>query len=217
MWWAFRRHRLAMVGLSSRSLLYLVALFPSSSPSRSRTSRTAAPPTTRRRRSTSSTRARPAAWSFRPYVHPDEADARSGHAGRHFEPDTSRKIRSQLFGEGYDYSCFGLFPTDSAPARLRPIRSEPLYLFGADRLGRDVLSRIIHGAQISLSIGLVGVVLVAAPRRRARRHLRLLRRPHRHRHPARRSSSCWRCRPSRSGWRWPRRCRWTGRRARTIS
>lgn len=34
-----------------------------------------------------------------------------------------------------------------------------LYLLGADELGRDMLSRVIYGARISLSIGLVGVGL----------------------------------------------------------
>ena len=33
----------------------------------------------------------------------------------------------------------------------------PLYLLGADQMGRDVLSRIITGSRVSLSVGLVGV------------------------------------------------------------
>jgi peptide/nickel transport system permease protein len=36
---------------------------------------------------------------------------------------------------------------------------ERLVLFGADRLGRDLLSRILYGSRISLTIGLVGVSL----------------------------------------------------------
>jgi len=35
----------------------------------------------------------------------------------------------------------------------------PFYLLGADRLGRDLLSRLIHGARVSMSIGLVGVAV----------------------------------------------------------
>jgi peptide/nickel transport system permease protein len=34
-----------------------------------------------------------------------------------------------------------------------------MYLLGADRLGRDVLSRLVYGTRISLSIGLIGVLI----------------------------------------------------------
>lgn len=35
----------------------------------------------------------------------------------------------------------------------------PIYLFGADQYGRDIFSRLIYGSQISLSIGLVGILI----------------------------------------------------------
>ncbi|MEZ0211863.1 MAG: ABC transporter permease, partial [Xanthobacteraceae bacterium] len=38
-------------------------------------------------------------------------------------------------------------------------KGDPMYLFGADRLGRDMLSRIIYGTRISMSIGLIGVAM----------------------------------------------------------
>ena len=34
-----------------------------------------------------------------------------------------------------------------------------LFLLGTDRLGRDMLSRIIHGARISLTVGLLGIAV----------------------------------------------------------
>ena len=35
------------------------------------------------------------------------------------------------------------------------------YLFGADDIGRDVLSRVIHGARISVSVGVTAVAIAA--------------------------------------------------------
>lgn len=36
---------------------------------------------------------------------------------------------------------------------------EPVYLLGTDKFGRDVLSRLIHGARISMSIGLLAEII----------------------------------------------------------
>lgn len=64
----------------------------------------------------------------------------------------------RFFTQGAPYKVLGLFP-----ASLRLIGTAepgmPLYLLGADRLGRDVLSQMLHGTQVSMSIGLIGVIL----------------------------------------------------------
>ncbi|MEI8598054.1 hypothetical protein P4S64_12265 [Vibrio sp. M60_M31a] len=36
-------------------------------------------------------------------------------------------------------------------------KRDPFFILGSDRMGRDMLSRLIHGARISLSVGLIGV------------------------------------------------------------
>jgi peptide/nickel transport system permease protein len=62
----------------------------------------------------------------------------------------------KLFARGDPYKLWGLFESD-----IHFVGTEgnagPLHLVGTDRMGRDILSRLITGSRISLSIGLVGV------------------------------------------------------------
>jgi peptide/nickel transport system permease protein len=56
------------------------------------------------------------------------------------------------------YEMWGLFTLETK--LFGPLKaSDPMYLLGADRLGRDMLSRIVYGTRISMSIGLIGVTL----------------------------------------------------------
>ncbi len=71
-------------------------------------------------------------------------------------PDTKMPIR--FFVHNQAYKLIGLFDSD---VHLFGIENKDaaLYLLGSDRQGRDLLSRIILGSQMSLTIGLVGVIL----------------------------------------------------------
>lgn len=55
--------------------------------------------------------------------------------------------------------------TTSDPTRLSPrdryIEPSPEHVFGTDHLGRDILTRMIYGARVSLSVGLAAVTLSA--------------------------------------------------------
>ncbi|CDX16930.1 Oligopeptide ABC transporter, permease protein [Mesorhizobium sp. ORS 3324] len=63
--------------------------------------------------------------------------------------------RIRFFCKGDSYRFWGLIEGDRH--LVCPAENGQLFLAGTDRLGRDVLSRIIYGARISLTIGLVGV------------------------------------------------------------
>jgi peptide/nickel transport system permease protein len=75
-----------------------------------------------------------------------------------YSQDPERKVYLRVFGEGYEYSVLGLFTSRTHLFASENAR-QPLFFFGADRLGRCVYSRIMLGTQISLSVGLVGVFL----------------------------------------------------------
>src|SRR5262249_12792324 len=67
-----------------------------------------------------------------------------------------------LFVRGDEYKMWGLFKTDRHLFGLGPGSREadaPLYLLGSDRLGRDMLSRMVYGTRVSLLIGLISVAL----------------------------------------------------------
>ncbi|WP_337267168.1 ABC transporter permease [Oryzifoliimicrobium ureilyticus] len=69
------------------------------------------------------------------------------------QPDQVQPLR--FFCKGDRYKFWGLIRSDLHLVCAAP--GGQLFLLGTDRLGRDVLSRILYGARISLTIGLLGV------------------------------------------------------------
>jgi len=157
-WWAFRRHRLAMAGLVITVAMYIIAVVPGffavNDPSQQNARAAFHPPQSLHLIDTSED----GSWSVRPYIYPYVLKRDPKTLAAVYAQDKTRKVYLQMFGQGYEYSVLGLFNSTTHLFASENVR-QPLFFFGADRLGRCVYSRIMVGTQISLSVGLVGVFL----------------------------------------------------------
>ena len=156
MWWRFKAHKLAMVSSIIVLLIYLVALFAEFLspylPDNVDAKLLYAPPQTLYLLDTQNgLRFDPHVYGYKSVIDPD--------AGRRtFIMDSTQKIQVALFVQGQAYQLFGLIPM--SVHLMGPVDPEQtMYLMGADRLGRDMLTRMIYGTRISMSIGLVGVMI----------------------------------------------------------
>jgi peptide/nickel transport system permease protein len=76
-----------------------------------------------------------------------------------YQPLPDEAIPLQWFSKGVPYKFLGLIPADRHLFTIPT--SDPIYLLGSDATGRDVFTRLLYGAGISLSIGLIGVALTS--------------------------------------------------------
>jgi peptide/nickel transport system permease protein len=74
-----------------------------------------------------------------------------------YETDTSQPQRLRFFCQGERYRLWGLLEADFHV--LCPPAGGTAFLLGTDKLGRDLFSRIIYGARVSLTVGLIGIAV----------------------------------------------------------
>src|SRR5258708_35270034 len=76
---------------------------------------------------------------------------------RVYTEDTGRPKPIRFFCHGDRYLFWGLFEGDFH--LVCPAADGTLFLLGTDRLGRDLLSRILYGAPLPLTVGLIGAAI----------------------------------------------------------
>lgn len=105
----------------------------------------------------------PDGFSLRPFVYRTVVRFDSASLQRTVAEDRSVRYPVRFFARGASYRLWGLFPTnvhlfslggdaDRVEARL--------YLWGADRFGRDVFTRTLFGGRVSLAVGPLVVLLL---------------------------------------------------------
>jgi len=156
MWWRFRRHKLALISTVVLIAFYLMGALcefvAPHDPHRYDVKMVLAPP--QRIRFVDER-----GFHLRPYVYGITSRRNMETLRVEFEVDTDAVYPLYLFVRGDPYKFWGLWKTDVHLFGIRPEKPTMLFLLGADEQGRDVLSRIVYGSRISLSIGLVGVAL----------------------------------------------------------
>ncbi len=97
-------------------------------------------------------------FHLRPFVYALKSERDPVTNRKIFVEDTTRSAGIRWFVKGDTYKFWHLF---EAERHLFGTGDPdiPVFLLGSDRLGRDLLTLIIYGSRISLSLGLIGVIL----------------------------------------------------------
>jgi peptide/nickel transport system permease protein len=152
-WWRFRKHRLAVFSAVILAALYLIVLCPdffsTQSPELTDARQAFIPVQTLHLLDDGG-------WN--PWVPAIVGKRNPVTLRMEWTTDPARKIRVAFFASGPPYHVFGLFPsTTHLIASAAP--AQRIFLLGSDRLGRDQWSRIMHGTQTSMTVGLVAVAI----------------------------------------------------------
>jgi peptide/nickel transport system permease protein len=151
MWWKFKRHRLALVSGIFLAALYVMIVFCEF-----------LAPYNLHTRNVDFIHAPPQPIHMfhegrfvGPFVYGRQMNLNMDTLKREYTDDHDDVQPLRFFCRGDGYEFWGLFEGDLH--LVCPAKDGEMFLLGTDRLGRDVLSRIIYGARISLTIGLIGI------------------------------------------------------------
>jgi peptide/nickel transport system permease protein len=153
MWWKFKRHRVALISGVILAVFYgMIVIAEFLAPYNLAT------------RNMDNIYAPPQKLHFfhdggfeGPFVYGRTMRLNMDNLKREYTDNTNDVQKLRFFCRGDAYRFWGLVQSDIH--LVCPAKGGEFFLFGTDRLGRDMLSRIIYGARISLTIGLLGVAV----------------------------------------------------------
>jgi peptide/nickel transport system permease protein len=161
MWWRFRKHKMALVSTVVLIIFYFIAAFcefvAPYDPDEALIQFKQVPPT--------EIHIRDAQGQFqRPFVYQHKRTMDPNTLLISYTELTDTRYPIQLFVHGAKYKLWGVWESDIHLYGLPPaaLDKQGVFIFGTDRLGRDMASRMAYGARLSLSMGLVSVFLSLA-------------------------------------------------------
>ena len=153
MWWKFRRHKVAVASALILLAFYLAVPFVELIAPYNQTKRNGdflyAPPQ--------------GVHLFHdgrlvgPFVYPYRFEFNEETFHRDYTVDTTQPQPIRFLCRADAYEFWGLWTMDIH--LVCPPKDGTMFLLGTDRLGRDLFSRIVYGARISLTIGIVGIAV----------------------------------------------------------
>jgi len=155
-WWRFTKHKLAVISAILLIILYLTTtfaeFFATAHPLESEAFRGLMPP-------------QPIHFfdegKLSPHVCAMIGTRDTYTYKKTYEPNCDEKTPVKLFAKGFEYKWLNLIPMDRHLIGVPEgyLAEEHIFILGTDILGRDMWSRIWVASRLSLSIGLVGVIL----------------------------------------------------------
>ena len=153
MWWRFRRHRPAVVSAVFLAFVYFSTVISEFiAPYDLHTRHSAyifAPP--------QQVHVMHEGQFLGPFVYALKTTRDMETLQRVYTPDTTRPQQLRFFCLGDSYEFWGLI--EGSFHLVCPPEDGKFFWLGTDRLGRDMFSRIVYAARISLTIGIIGIAL----------------------------------------------------------
>ena len=154
MWWKFRKHRLALVGVATLGFFFFIAVFAEFLAPYDSLARTPdylfGPPQKLHFVDAAGK------FSWRPVTFALKASMDPKTFLLTIKEDPKKPWPVYFFVHGDPYTLLGFIKSD---LHLFGVKEGHLHLLGTDKLGRDILSRLFYATRTSLTIGVVGMLL----------------------------------------------------------